>query len=323
MTISGDFTVQNKMDYPYIWNAAGADIDQFAAFTKEHAAEIDERLLKHGAILFRGFGVDSADKMRRCIDSLPGKSLRYVDGNSPRTHVHDAVYTSTEYPPELSISLHSELSYAHRWPAHLYFCCAIEPQQGGNTLIACNRNILRDLPADLVKLFKEKGIKYVRNLHDDAGVKIGQSWRATYETTDRSVVERHCKDNDIQYVWKDDGSLRTVQIRKAIVEHPVTGEEVWFNQADQFHPSTNPPEIYDVIMELFGDNPIDMPHYACFADDTPIDTDMLNTVREVARKHTAYFPWKTGDLLMVDNVLVSHGRAPFSGPRKILVAMSG
>jgi alpha-ketoglutarate-dependent taurine dioxygenase len=315
--------VQNKIDYPYIWNSDGSDSSRFHAFRQDNAAEIDAVLLKHGAILFRGFNIDSAEKMRSCIDAFPGNSLRYVDGNSPRTHLKEAVYTSTEYPPELYISMHSELSYAHRWPSHLYFCCAVEPQQGGNTLVASNRDILRDLPADLVGLFKKKGIKYVRNLHNDSGVKIGQSWRATYETSDKSVVEQHCRDNDIQFEWKADGSLRTIQIRKAVVEHPVTGDEVWFNQADQFHPSTNPPEIYEVIMELFGDNPLDMPHYACFADDSPIETDVLETVREVARKNTVYFPWKAGDFLMVDNLLVSHGRAPFSGPRKILVAMSG
>jgi alpha-ketoglutarate-dependent taurine dioxygenase len=261
--------------------------------------------------------------MRKCIDAFPGNSLRYVDGNSPRTHLKEAVYTSTEYPPELFISMHSELSYASRWPSHLYFCCAVEPKQGGNTLLACNRSILRDLPAGLVDLFRNKGVKYIRNLHNDSGVRIGQSWRATYETSDRSVVEQHCRNNDIQFEWKEDGALRTIQVRKATATHPGTGEEVWFNQADQFHPSTNPPDIYEVIMDLFGDNPADMPHYACFGDDTPIDPGMLDTVRETARKHTAYFPWKAGDFLLVDNMLVSHGRSPFSGPRKILVGMSG
>lgn len=34
------------------------------------------------------------------------------------------------------------------------------------------------------------------------------------------------------------------------------------------------------------------------------------------------FPWQPGDVLVVDNMLVSHGRRPFSGERRILVAMS-
>jgi hypothetical protein len=33
-------------------------------------------------------------------------------------------------------------------------------------------------------------------------------------------------------------------------------------------------------------------------------------------------PWQEGDIYMLDNMLVSHGRRPFGGPRKIAVAMA-
>jgi alpha-ketoglutarate-dependent taurine dioxygenase len=33
-------------------------------------------------------------------------------------------------------------------------------------------------------------------------------------------------------------------------------------------------------------------------------------------------PWQAGDILVVDNMLACHGRMPFSGPRKILLAMA-
>jgi len=32
--------------------------------------------------------------------------------------------------------------------------------------------------------------------------------------------------------------------------------------------------------------------------------------------------WRTGDVLLVDNVLLAHGRRPFTGDRRVLVAMS-
>jgi alpha-ketoglutarate-dependent taurine dioxygenase len=32
--------------------------------------------------------------------------------------------------------------------------------------------------------------------------------------------------------------------------------------------------------------------------------------------------WEAGDLLMLDNLLAAHGRRPFSGERRIAVAMS-
>jgi alpha-ketoglutarate-dependent taurine dioxygenase len=42
----------------------------------------------------------------------------------------------------------------------------------------------------------------------------------------------------------------------------------------------------------------------------------------VYREAAVCFAWQKGDLLMVDNMLVAHGRAPFTGPRRILVAMA-
>ena len=33
------------------------------------------------------------------------------------------------------------------------------------------------------------------------------------------------------------------------------------------------------------------------------------------------FPLRKGDLLMLDNMLVAHGRMPFTGARKVAVAM--
>lgn len=33
------------------------------------------------------------------------------------------------------------------------------------------------------------------------------------------------------------------------------------------------------------------------------------------------FPWQAGDIAILDNMLISHARDPFTGPRKILVTM--
>ena len=45
-------------------------------------------------------------------------------------------------------------------------------------------------------------------------------------------------------------------------------------------------------------------------------------LRRLVRHAAIRFPWRKGDILLVDNFLVSHGRDPFKGPRRILVSMA-
>jgi alpha-ketoglutarate-dependent taurine dioxygenase len=311
----------SKPNSPFvIEGGAGGSFQRLLTFLRDNHEAIEGRLLDDGAILFRGFGVNTPSSFLKCVRSISGDLLDYVDGNSPRTRIASGIYTSTEYPAQYSISLHNELSYAHKWPAALYFCCVVAAAEGGQTPIADCRAILRDLNPDVVDEFSRKQVKYIRNLHGGHGP--GPSWQDTFECADSATVERYCGESGIVFEWKKDGSLRLVQVRPATVKHPKTGGWVWFNQADQFHPSTHPATVFENLMQFFNGRVEDLPQNACFGDDTPIDVSALDHIREVSRRHAVLFPWQEGDLLMIDNVLTCHGRMPFTGPRKILVAMS-
>lgn len=77
----------------------------FAEWYGAHREEMEQRLLRHGAILFRGFGIRTQEGFEQAVRGLGEPTLDYVDGNSPRQKLAAGVYTSTEYPPELFISL--------------------------------------------------------------------------------------------------------------------------------------------------------------------------------------------------------------------------
>jgi alpha-ketoglutarate-dependent taurine dioxygenase len=65
----------------------------------------------------------------------------------------------------------------------------------------------------------------------------------------------------------------------------------------------------------------DLPYNTYYGDGSPIEDEVVDEIREAYRQETVAFPWQAGDVLMMDNMLVAHGRNPFSGTRKILVAM--
>ncbi|HEX9733562.1 MAG TPA: TauD/TfdA family dioxygenase [Thermoanaerobaculia bacterium] len=297
-----------------------SDTEGLIAWWRENRPWLDGKLSEHGAVLFRGFGIDSQARLRQVSAATSGQLLDYVDGNSPRTKMEAGVYTSTEYPPEYFISMHNELSYARRWPSRLNFCCVTPPATGGETPLADSRRILRELRPEIVDEFRRKGVKYIRNLHGGAG--FGPSWQKTFETDERALAEKFIQDSGMNAEWQPDGSLRITSVRPATTVHPVTGEEVWFNQADQFHPSTHQREVYESLLVMYQGREDQLPQHATFGDGTPLEESMLDEIRETIRRCLVLSPWQQGDLVVVDNVLVCHGRMPFTGPRKILVTMA-
>src|SRR6185437_11177370 len=156
------------------------------------------------------------------------------------------VYISTEYDAQYNITLHNELSYSVKWPSQLLFGCVVPPLVDGETPLADSRAIWRAMPPALLEEFERKQVRYIRNLHGGEG--MGPSWKETFGTEDRHTVEKHCREIEIQYEWRDRDNLRLIHTRPATRIHPVTGDKVWFNQADQFHPTHFPKEVYDTLL---------------------------------------------------------------------------
>ena len=62
-------------------------------------------------------------------------------------------------------------------------------------------------------------------------------------------------------------------------------------------------------------------HKVWSADGSPIPDEHMQTILDDYARLEVSFPWQKGDVVLVDNVLVAHGRNPFRGKRKILVAL--
>jgi len=133
-------------------------------------------------------------------------------------------------------------------------------------------------------------------------------------------VEAYCRSNAIEVEWKDGDRLRTRQVRPVMARHPRTREMVWFNHATFFHVSTLEPSLRDLF--LIGFDEEELPNNTYYGDGSPIEPSVLDELRQAYRQEMVAFPWQKGDILMLDNMLTSHGRAPFVGPRKVVVGMA-
>ncbi|CAL9327168.1 TauD/TfdA family dioxygenase [Streptomyces sp. SudanB182_2057] len=278
--------------------------------------DLHEALMKAKAIVFRGFGI-TLDDLEPTLDLFLPDRLAYVHGNSPRTKVGKNVYTSTEYPAEFTISMHNELSYSHHWPARLLFYCEQQPATGGATPLVDGARWLAALDDKVRSAFAD-GIRYTQNLHGGKG--LGKSWQETFETDDPAEVENFLTATRTSWEWKSDGGLRITQVRPATRRHPVTGDEVWFNQADQWHAAGLGDETAAALRAILPEE--ELPQNVTFPDGAPVPEEYVVQIRERGLREAVDVEWRTGDVLLVDNLAVAHGRRPFTGRRRVLVAMS-
>ena len=283
---------------------------------KQNRDMIEAHILKDGGILFRGFGMHTAAEFEQLSVALSQSLLEYTYHSTPRSKEHGNIYTSTEYPADQSIPLHNENAYTSTWPMKIWFFCVTAAQQGGETPLADSRKVFKRLDPKIRERFMQKKVKYVRNYAE--GVDL--PWQTVFQTTDKAEVERYCRSAGIEFEWKSSSHLRTSQVCQAVAQHPRTSEMVWFNQAHLFHISSLPEEAREYLVSAYREE--DFPRNACYGDGSPIEDSVLDEIRGVYQQETIQFPWQKGDILMLDNMLVAHGRSPFIGPRKVLVAMA-
>ena len=286
------------------------------AWARNNKDFLDSNLLKHGALLFRHFGAQPVEDFDQFIQTTSGQLLDYTYRSTPRTRVSGKIYTSTEYPPEMSIPMHNENSYSRNWAMKLFFLSVIPAEQGGETPFADSRRMYEKIDPEIREKFIRKNVMYVRNYGDD----IDLSWQNVFQTTSRAEVEHYCRKAGISFEWLGNDRLRTRQICQSVARHPKTGEMVWFNQANLFHISSLPPEVQQSLLSNFGEE--FLPRNAYFGDGERIEDAVIEHINQVYEREWVAFFWREGDIVMLDNMLAAHGRKPFRGQRKIVVGMS-
>ncbi|MFD3514416.1 TauD/TfdA family dioxygenase [Streptomyces sp. NPDC058657] len=276
--------------------------------------ELTALLTEEKAVVFRDFDItaDTLDdilglvlpnrfhRARRC-DRIAGDS-RIARDDRPHALV----------PP------HHEMSCNHAWPTRLALHCRTAPTTGGATVVVDGARWLAALDPEVRERFAP-GVRYVRHLHDGPG--LGDSWQDTFETNRREEVEVFLDGTGDEWCWKPDGGIQVSRIRPATVAHPVTGAEVWFNQVHRWYPPGQDEDPAGAALARVL--PVDAPpRNVTFTDGSPIPEEYVVQISDRGFAHAVDIPWNRGDLMLLDNVALAHGRRPFTGHRCICVAMS-
>lgn len=279
-------------------------------------AEVEADLLEYGAVLLRGFSAISQQDFEAFVDVSIPNTANYIEGATPRTKLSGSVYTSTEFPQDEEIKLHNELSYTLTPPSRLAFFCLQPPATGGQTQIADMAKVFQALDSEVVDEFEHRGGWLLRRNYGNG---FGPSVFKAFGVENLDEIKRYCANAKVDVEVISDSHVITQQVRPAVHKHPQSKADIWFNHVAFWHPSSLCPKILKQLGEVFSQ--AELPFGTYFGDGSEIPRATIEHIRSVIAAQETMFDWRQGDLLLVDNWRVAHGRKPYSGDRKILVAM--
>jgi alpha-ketoglutarate-dependent taurine dioxygenase len=291
---------------------APAQGTELTGWLSDNLDAVKSGLSDAGLVLLRGFDTEDASTLKNTLAAFGADPMTDARWSTPRSSVGEGAFTSTEYPNDQWIVLHSEMSYARMWPRLLLFQCKTAAATGGATTIADIYAISRDL-SDIVDEFHEREVIYQRTFRKGLDV----PWQNAFGTDDPDEAIEIGKKNGLDVEWRADGTLRTGQQAQGAITGP--DGALWFNQAHLFHPMQLPEQTRKALISALGAD--GLPRNAVFGDGEPIPDAVVQRILDVMTANTQNIDWQDGDVSIIDNMRWLHGRAPFTGTRKVLAAM--
>ncbi len=278
---------------------------------------VDEVLPESGGVLLRGLPLTDKAGFEQLIEDLGYDRTGYAGGIAVRKQDSGVALNASQEDRRITLSPHNEMAYLPNYPRKIFFFCESEASQGGEVPVNDIRETVGIIPEDVREVFRDKGIRYHRNLsRDSSNGEMG--WRDTFGTDDRAAVEQHLTASGYEFEWTGDGGLRYHYRRDAFTAHPETGEELWFNQVTELHCSywRSHPDFRPDLADH------DYPATTTYGDGTPIDGELISFLRGALWTTTRAVKMRRGDVLVLDNQVLQHGRFSFEGPRRHFVSLA-
>nr|XP_023875834.1 clavaminate synthase-like protein At3g21360 [Quercus suber]POE81887.1 clavaminate synthase-like protein [Quercus suber] len=290
-----------------------SSLSLFTQAIKTEKTFLDSVLHKSGAVLLRGFPVNTASDFNDVVEAFGFEELPYVGGAAPRSNVVGRVFTTNDSPPDQKIPFHHEMSQVTTFPSKLFFFCEVEPGSGGETPIVLSHLVyekMKERHPEFVERLEEHGLLYTRVIEedDDLSSQIGRGWKSTFFTKDKSVAEERAANVGTKLEWLED-SVKTIMGPLPAIKFDKTRQrKIWFNTMVAAY----------IGWEDARNDPVKA---VTFGDGKPLPADIIYDCLNILEEESVAFPWQKGDVLLLDNWAVLHSRRSFDPPRCILASL--
>jgi len=326
-----DIDVQNlpaiKESAPLIIDAAELGDELKKGTEKEWFLSQREKIMKqlqdHGAIWFRNFestkdaegfrAFYEALQLNPCLDPIHTSGLRAMEVQK------HAVYEAVNKPSlaQHFVGLHNESTFVKTATYGAFVCFEPASEGGGEFFIADGAKIVNDLDKDVLKRIYENKVRIsVSNLDLNFLSGLPEGFREQVSDYLQDLILKVVApkfDMDLEMVFGADQSnpyrLQAIEhAQSPINKHPVTGQPVWFcnlHNHSRYLRDRRPCTVPEVGMtDVYS------------GDLSTIPYDDVRHINEVCERNLVTMPMKKGDVVLLDNYRVLHGRNTFKGDRK-------
>lgn len=273
--------------FPIATVRVGTSLDQL------DARRIEDQLKIHGVLLVRGAAGD-VGAFRRLAERLCSTSV-FNESPNRETVEQGSNVQSVDLGND-AFPLHPELSREPWRPDVCLFHCLMPPVGGGETTVCDGIGIVERLSPDLAAEMAARRLLYIRRA-TPAELKY---WLGTEFPSDRQLAGPPA---GCPYAFRKARGMIVRVFSRPLLHRPAFDERLAFGN-----------------FLLFARDYLGRPNLPCLDDGSPVPESWLTAVREAAAPITFPIPWQTGDVAIIDNSRVMHGRRAIPDPSRRRIA---
>jgi alpha-ketoglutarate-dependent taurine dioxygenase len=324
-------------------------------FLGAHSTQIHQDIAAHGAVLLRGFGVDSDARFEGAALSLRGVStMEHVFMSEAGRTIVDGtrfvLHTNTNYKTggNLTIgAIHTENYYAPDVPGLIFFSCQVPSWFGGETGLVNTARVYQDLPRSVRDQLERAAFFVLAWPLERVMARYGRS---------ATEIEALCAEAGLSVRGQGDGRS-VVMYKPSVLQHPITKEKAlqinfsgelrskgfeevvhkafgqdyqawrwgmhrlswrfpWLGNVVGLTPSVVKRAIQQKFLRSGAKKITSMdPSVTRIA--SAFDAESIELLGRSIRARFSSFTWRPGDMLLVDNVKMAHAGMPGFGPRRL------